>query len=118
MAKASYTGPSAALVQYELIVATVDGLTRKGAANPYTSRNGWMTSFLDKEGSMGLRLGTTDRDEFLDAWDTSIAQQHGSNMPEFAAVPSALFDDVGAVAPWFARSWDWVGTLKPKPTKK
>lgn len=118
MAKASYTGPPAALAQYESIVATVDELSRKGAANPYTSRNGWMTSFLDKEGSMGLRLGTADRTEFLDTFDTSIAQQYGSNMPEFAVVPSALFDDLDAIAPWFARSWEWVGTLQPKPTKK
>jgi hypothetical protein len=118
MAQASYTGPPDALTQYELIVATVDGLSRKGAANPYTSRNGWMTSFLDKEGSMGLRLGTADRDEFLTTFGTSIAQQYGSNMPEFAVVPPAVFEDLDAIAPWFARSWDWVGTLQPKPTKK
>ena len=49
MAKAKYQGPADRLALYEELVASVDGVDRKGAANPYTSRHGYMTSFIDKE---------------------------------------------------------------------
>jgi hypothetical protein len=29
-----------------------------------------------------------------------------------------LFADTAAIAPWFAVSLDWVGGLKPKPTRR
>lgn len=117
MAKAKYAGPADRLEQYEAIVAAAD-VDRKGAGTPYTSRNGWMTSFLDKQGAMAIRLGPNDRVEFVAEFDTSIAQQHGSTMPEFAVVPDAVFRDDDIMADWFVRSWTWVGTLDPKPTKK
>jgi hypothetical protein len=38
-------------------------------------------------------------------------------MKEFVVMPEDLVDsDEGRE--WFARSWEWVGTLKPKPTRK
>jgi len=72
MAKASYAGPSEKLELYETLVDSVEGVERKGAANPYTSRNGYMTSFID------------------------ILERH---------------DEIREL---FARSWEWVGTKKPK----
>ena len=41
MAKAKYQGPADRLALYDALVASVDGVERKGAANPYTSRNGY-----------------------------------------------------------------------------
>jgi hypothetical protein len=40
MAKAKYAGPFEMLELYEVLVASVEGVERKGAGNPYTSRNG------------------------------------------------------------------------------
>ena len=52
-----YQGPMVAL---ELYTAAVDASSIdsevKGAKNPYTSRNGHMFSFLDRDGTMALRL--------------------------------------------------------------
>jgi hypothetical protein len=39
----------------------------KGAKNPSTSRNGWMTSFLDPGGLVCLRLDAAAREELIGA---------------------------------------------------
>lgn len=58
-----YESPAERLESYEAAVASVEGLDRKGATMPYTSLNGHMTSFLDKEGSVVIRLSSQDREE-------------------------------------------------------
>lgn len=82
-----------------------------GAKNPYTSRNGWMTSFLDPDGRICLRLGTVDRDGVI-AEGGSAVEQYGKNMPDFASVPAAATPD--RLDELFAMSWDHAGTLPPK----
>ena len=114
MAKAKYTGPADKLALYEQLVASVEGVERKGAANPYTSRNGYMTSFIDKAGEVSLRLSKADQAEFIGAYDSRVPVQYGKNMPDFAVVPDALLENLDEVRPWFVRSWDFVGTLEPK----
>lgn len=118
MAKAQYHGPSDRLELYEALVASVEEVERKGAANPYTSRNGQMTSFIDKEGEVSIRLDQEGREEFMERYDTDLAVQYGSVMKEFVVVPDDLLERPDEMREWFVRSWEWVGTLKPKPTKK
>jgi hypothetical protein len=117
MAKAKYTGPPEKLELYETLVATAEGVERKGAANPYTSRNGQMTSFLDKAGEVSIRLDETDREDFMEKYDSRISVQYGSQMKEFVVVPDDMLEAMDEVKDWFAKSWDWVGTLEPKPTR-
>lgn len=114
MAKAKYQGPADRLELYEELVASVEGVERKGAANPYTSRNGYMTSFIDKEGEVSIRLDKADREEFIEQYDSRISMQYGKNMPEFVLVPDSLLERKDELRPWFVRSWEWVGTLDPK----
>lgn len=117
MAKARYQGPADRLQIYEELVASVEGVDRKGAANPYTSQNGYMTSFLDKVGEVSIRLDKPQRDEFIETYDSRISEQYGSKMREFVLMP----DDLVGTAEgrdWFRRSWEWVGTLEPRPTKE
>lgn len=114
MATAKYQGPPDRLTRYEALVTSVDGVERKGAANPYTSRNGYMTSFIDKAGEVSLRLSKADQAEFIETYHSRVPVQYGKNMPDFAVVPQALLDDLDALRPWFVRSWDFVGTLEPK----
>lgn len=113
-----YQGPADSFAKYRAVVDAHPDAELKGAKNPYTSLNGHMTSFLDADGSMGLRLSSADRDEFIAAYDTAIAEQYGRKMKEFVVVPDSLLDDPDALGPWFARSREWVATLKPKPTTK
>ena len=114
MAKAKYTGPADRFALYEELVASVEGVERKGAANPYTSRNGYMTSFIDKAGEVSLRLSEADQAEFMATYDSHVPVQYGKNMPDFAVVPDALLADRDALRPWFVRSWEFVGSLDPK----
>ncbi len=77
MAKATYQGPADRLVLYEGLVASVPGVERKGAANPYTSRNGHMTSFIDKDGDVAIRLDAADRERFIDRYGSRLSMQYG-----------------------------------------
>ena len=114
MAKAQYPGPSDKFELYEAAVARVEDLERKGATMPYTSRNGHMTSFLDKEGSVAIRLSPDEREEFFSNYDSGVAVQYGREMKEFAVVPDSLLGDTVEFAGWLKRGNDWAGTLKPK----
>ena len=114
MAKAKYPGPADRLALYEKLVASVEDVKRKGAANPYTSRNGYMTSFIDKEGEVSIRLDKADRERFIAQHESRISTQYGKNMPAFVVVPDDLLEHQAELRPWFVRSWEWVGTLDPK----
>ncbi len=114
MAKAKYPGPPDRLARYEELIASVDGVERKGAANPYTSRNGYMTSFIDKAGEVSLRLSRAEQAEFIETYASRVPVQYGKDMPDFAVVPDALLDDLDALRPWFVRSWEHAGALEPK----
>jgi hypothetical protein len=114
MPKAEYQGPPDRLRLYEELVTSVEGVERKGAANPYTSRNGHMTSFIDKEGEVSIRLDAADRESFIEQYDSRISMQYGKQMKEFVVVPDELLERQAELRPWFVRSWEWVGTLGEK----
>lgn len=118
MAKPSYPGPSDALDLYEALVANSPEVERKGAKNPYTSRNGHMFSFLSPDGTLALRLSPERYDDFLAAYDSGPVESHGATMRGYVSVPASLFANTDEMQPWFDESHEWIGTLKPKPTKK
>ena len=89
-----------------------------GAKNPYTARNGHMFSFLDSVGTMALRLSDTLQKEFLARYDSGPVIQYGSVMRGYLSVPDDLLERTDELRGWFEKSYDWVGTLEPNPTKK
>jgi hypothetical protein len=105
------------LADYERVVATVPGIERKGAANPYTAINGNMSSYLHPRGAMALRLPPGLREGFLAAHDTSLFEAYGIVQKEYVAVPDSLLANTAALRPYFQASVDYVSGLKPKPTK-
>jgi hypothetical protein len=114
-----YRGPQIALEQYTAVVEASRADTHvRGAKNPYTSRNGHMFSFLDADGTMALRLPDEAGASFLSQFDSGPVTQYGSVMRGYVAVPSNLLADPVALATWFEESYDWIGTLEPKPTRK
>lgn len=114
-----YEGPPEALVAYTAAVdAAKSDAEVKGAKTPYTSRNGHMFSFLDPTGVMALRLSAEMTDEFRSAYESGDVKQYGATMRGYSSIPVDLLDDTDTLAGWFARSWEWIGTLPPKPTKK
>ena len=110
-----YEGPSDALEAYASVVsASRSGTEVKGAKNPYTSRNGHMFSFLDKVGTMALRLSEEMTEEFRSTYESGDVIQYGATMRGYSSVPADLLADTAVLAGWFDRSWDWIGTLPPK----
>ena len=115
----NYQGPETALELYTAAVeaSEVDSGV-KGAKNPYTSRNGHMFSFLDQEGGMAVRLSDELQEEFMADYDSGPVMQYGSVMRGYLSVPPVLLEDTDAVASWLNRSYEWIGTLPPKATKR
>ena len=114
-----YQGPQHALERYRAAVeASAFDTEVKGAKNPYTSRNGHMFSFLGADGTMALRLPEDRRQAFMAAYDSGPVTQYGSVMRGYVSVPESLLADTETIASWFDRSYEWIGTLPPKPTKK
>ncbi len=114
-----YEGPPAVLEAYRSVVeASQSGAEVKGAKNPYTSRNGHMFSFLDADGTMALRLSDELTDEFRSSYGSGDVIQYGATMRGYSSVPAELLADADTLTDWFDRSWEWVGTLPAKPTKK
>ena len=107
----AYPGPADDLEAYRDLVERHGDAEVRGAKNPYTSRNGWMTSFLDPEGLICLRLSADERAAVIDAGGGAV-QQYGRYMPDFASVPPSAGDD--ELDALFATSWDHAGTLPPK----
>ncbi len=115
----AYPGPAEALELYTALVnSSGTDCQVKGAKNPYTSRNGHMFSFLDAEGGLALRLSDELGDEFRTEYDTGPVISYGSVMRGYVAVPDDLLRDTASLEEWFAASYEWIGTLEPKPTKK
>ena len=107
----AYPGSPEDLEAYRDLVDRHSEAEVRGAKNPYTSRNGWMTSFLDPQGLICLRLSAEDRTAVISTGGASV-EQYGRNMPDFASVPPSANDaELDAL---FAQSWDHVGTLEPK----
>src|SRR6478609_8026279 len=119
MAKSPTTPvPADRLAAYDRLVATQPGLQRKGAKIPYTSVNGHMTSYLDQDGTLALRLPSGARQAFLERHQTTLQEAYGVVQKEYVRVPADLLDDTAALAPDFAASLAYFSALKPKPTKR
>lgn len=108
--------PQDTLDLYEKLVATSPGIGRKGATVPYTSLNGNMFSFINKEGSLGIRLPAESREPFLKKYRTTLVTAYGMVMKEYVAVPEDLLKNTKELAPYFRMSVEYVKSLKPKPT--
>jgi TfoX/Sxy family transcriptional regulator of competence genes len=85
---------------------------------PYTSLNGHMFGFLTKEGTLALRLPAEEREAFLEKFQTKLCEQHGRVMKEYVEVPDSLLKETRELQKYFDISHAYVGSLKPKPTKK
>jgi hypothetical protein len=103
---------------YEKLIATLPGVSRKGATVPYTSVNGHMFSYLSKTGTLALRLPEEARDAFLKTYETTLCQQYGVVQKEYVEVPDALLKRTSELKPFFALSFAYVSSLKPKPTTR
>lgn len=103
---------------YEKLVATLPGVSRKGDTVPYTSVNGHMFSYLSKTGKLALRLPTKTREAFLKKYKAKLSEQYGIVQKEYVEVPDTLLKKTSELKKFFAISFDYVSSLKPKPTTR
>jgi TfoX/Sxy family transcriptional regulator of competence genes len=103
---------------YDRLIATIPGIERKGDANPYTSLNGNMFTLLQGSRSLAIRLPEDKRAEFLMKHKTALFEAYGAVMKEYVAVPDALLKNKKELQKYLEFSYEYVKTLKPKPTKK
>jgi len=111
--------PAEKVAMYEKLVASQPEVERKGADNPYTSLNGNMFSILHSpEGRMALRLPEEERQKFLQKYKTTLFEAYGTIMKEYVAVPDSLLSKTNELKKYFAISYEYAKTLRPKSTKK
>jgi hypothetical protein len=118
IAKAQPSAPPENAEAFDRLIARFPAIERKGATMPYTSMNGNMFSYLDAEGSMALRLASSDRADFMAAFAAQLHEAYGFIQQEYVTVPAALLADTDRLVPWFERSVAYAATLRPKPTTK
>jgi TfoX/Sxy family transcriptional regulator of competence genes len=118
MSKTMTDAQAITLNLYEKLVATNPEVERKGDTMPYTSLNGQMFSLLTKEGRLALRLPLEEREAFLKKYKAKLAEQYGTVLKEYVQVPDALLKKTREMKKYFDISYAYVGSLKPKPTKK
>jgi len=63
-------------------------------------------------------LSTAERNKFLKKYKTTLFEAYGAIMEEFVAVPDSLLPKTKELAKYLDLSYEYVKTLKPKPTKK
>jgi hypothetical protein len=112
------TIPEESMQAYSKLVGSIPGLEQKGATMPYTSINGNMSSFLDKDGTLALRLSKEDRESFIAKYKTKLHEAHGTVMKEYVLVPDVLLKKTKELQPYFVKSHEYVGMLKAKAIKK
>ncbi len=106
------------LAFYEKLVETIPGLERKGDTVPYTSLNGHMFSYLDKEGKLALKLPKNELETFIEKFKTGYHCAYGIIQKDYATVPDALLKNTNELSEFFIKSHEYIKTLKPKPSKK
>lgn len=106
------------LALYEKLLAAIPGVELKGATHPYTSLNGHMFSCLHPPGSLALRLPEAEREKFLKKYKTTLFESYGVVQKEYVTVPDKLLKNTKELQKHFAMSYQYVQTLKPKPSTK
>jgi len=118
MSKTSKLPPQDKIDLYDNLIDTHPDIERKGVSNPYTSLNGHMYTHLGKDGSLGIRLPKDEREAFLEKYNSTLYESHGAIMKEYVKVPEKLLQNTEELKKYLDLSYEYVKTLKPKPTKK
>lgn len=106
------------VILYDKLIASNPKVERKGATMPYTSLNGNMFTILYKDGTVGIRLGEKERNDFIKKYKTKSPEQYGVVLKEYVLVPDKLLANTKELKKYFDLSFEYAKKLKPKPGKK
>ncbi len=110
--------PADKLALYDKLIATNPKIKRKGTANPYTSLNGHMFTYLNPSGSLTLRLPEDARENLLKKYKTTLFEAYGHVMKEYVTVPDRLLRNTNELRKYLDLSYEYISTLMPKPSRK
>ena len=103
--------------EYEALVSAQWSMEVKGSANPYTSLNGNMFSFLDKAGNLAVRLSPEERNAHNSTYGLGPVEQYGSVMKDYVWVPEEVLERADQTEQLMQDAIRFARSLKPKPTK-
>jgi hypothetical protein len=112
--KEKITIPQYKFDAYKKLIETNPKIELKGATIPYTSYNGHMFSYFEKDGTFGLRLPEKEREDFLKKYKTSLFVSYGIVKKEFVLVPDKVLVNFKEFKPYFDISFNFVASLKSK----
>ncbi len=110
--------PADKLALYDKLIATNPKIKRKGTANPYTSLNGHMFTYLNPSGSLTLRLPEDARENLLKKYKMTLFEAYGHVMKEYVTVPDRLLRNTNELRKYLDLSYEYISTLMPKPSRK
>jgi len=110
--------PDDRLEIYEELVKSIPEVERKGKTVPYTSINGNMFTYFDKNGSIAIRLNENDIEDIIKKYNASMMIAYGIVQKEYVKIPDILLNKKKILEDYFAKSYEYAKSLKPKPTKK
>lgn len=116
--KKELTIPSDKVALYDKLIATNPAVIRKGDTNPYTSHNGHMFTHLTPEGVLAIRLPGKEIESFIKKYKTKLMESYGIIRKEYVVVPDSLLKKTNELKTYFDMSYEYIKTLKPKPTTK
>ena len=106
--------------EYTKHIETWGKVERKGKNNPYTAYNGHMFTFFAKNKGdyLAVRLSKEDQAAFVEEFNTEPVIQYNSVMNGYVEVPEAIGQDYDQLKQWLDKSFEFICSLEPKPSKK
>jgi hypothetical protein len=115
--KKSYP-PKEKIDLFDKLIASVPEIERMGDTVPYSKANGSMFVHMNKSGSVGIRLPKEAQEEFLEKYNTELFETYNTIMKEWVCVPDDLLGRPDELKEYLLQGFEYVKTLKPKPTSK
>lgn len=102
------------LVLYDQLVALCSRFERKGKTGPYTSSNGYMFSFLNKDAELGIRFSKEVQEKYFEKFNTTYFKSHNSVMRGYILITDEMLQDKELLVSLLNESYDYVMSLEPK----
>ena len=99
---------------YDEAVLLNNRFKRKGKSTAFTSSNGYMFSFLNKDAQLGIRLSKENIEHFHKKFTDENFISNGAVMKEFVVIPNFLLTDTTLLSSWLDKSFDYVNSLPLK----
>jgi hypothetical protein len=102
---------------YAKLVSTIPQISIKGKILPFTTYNGYVFSFLDKDGVLALRLPSKARKTFIRKYRATCCEANGTVLKEYVVIPEKLITEIEELKQYFELSFQYVSKLRSKPKR-